>query len=393
MRSLVLALCALTACASGSTTRPLALRAPHISTEARVSAVNRQQGVAIAGSVVAASTVHPLQFPRTYWVGSELWTVFSTMAQDSMEVHVARRRSQQSSFAAPELVTAPEHHSSAYASLAVAPDRVAFAFDDDAYNGRMTRFELFARPAAGEQLEQTLFESGIWASTSEASIAWSPALQEWGTFAGSSQYVWSTRHRANGTFIEGTGLRLPNLRYVRRCGERFLWADSSWVALVHDEQLTFTLVERDAQRHRVRSLGLRAIGTINDAALAFDRGRYALVWTDEEGVKFSIAHDAQQHSPVQLLAPRERNPDCPVVAFDGQRFVVVWTETVSSTPTLLRRAHVSAQGIASPSELFASDPAQHVWWPHVSPRTEGRPLAYTYQVGQSEARVWIDRAE
>lgn len=393
MRSLALAVLALAACASAGPTRAtLAARvqarnvsAPAATPPARPAGA----GLGMQQSFVVASKSNPIQYPRSYWVDGQLWTVFSTLAQDSMEVHVARTDLQQRSVSREELLTPPNHSSSSFASLAQSPERVAIAYDDEAYGGVMTRFVMFNRPASGP-LEQPEIEAGMWANTTSASIAYSPTLREWATFSASSDYVWSVRLHADGRLIDGSGVRLPNLRYERRCGERFLWNGSAWVALVHDDEGTFSLFERDAQQHRVRRLGLRAIGAVSDAAVAFARGRYAVAWVDDEGAKVSIVHSERQFTAPRTIAPASRHPGTPVVAFDDERVVVVWTET--RTLSTVHRAFIDGAGTPTPSELFASDPLEHAWWPHITPRDGAQPLVITFQVGQYVARVWSESA-
>ncbi|MBL8685124.1 MAG: hypothetical protein JNK05_38460 [Myxococcales bacterium] len=346
-------------------------------------------GLAMQQSFVVVRKSNPIQYPRSYWVDGQLWTVFSTLAQDSMEVHVARTDLHGRTVVREELLTPPNHSTSAFASLAQSPERLAIAYDDEGYGGVMTRLVMFNRPASAA-LEQPQLEAGMWAQTSSASMAYSPTLREWATFSASRDNVWSVRLRADGTLIDGSGLRLPGLDYERRCGERFLWNGAAWVALVHDNDGRLAFVERDAQQHRVRRLGLRVAGSVTDAAFAFERGRYAIAWIDDEGAKVSIVHNEQQFTPVQLLASASTNPGTPVVAFDRGRIVALWTQT--GTLASLRRAVVSDVGAASPSELVASDPSQHVWWPHITQRDGDRPMVITFQVGQTEARVWSPAA-
>ncbi|MFO0556746.1 MAG: hypothetical protein U0269_01885 [Polyangiales bacterium] len=342
-----------------------------------------------AFTVVRAS--HPIQFPRSYWVDGQLWTVFSTVAQDSMEAHVARTDLARRAVVRTELLTPSNHAMSAFASLAQSPERIAIAYDDDGYGERMTRFTMFERPREGGPLQQPLIEAGMWANTTSASIAYSPALREWATFSASNEHVWSVRLRADGTLIAGSGMRLAALRYDRRCGERFLWNGTSWIALAHRDDGTFVFVERGAQRDRVRPLGLRAQGAVSDAAFAFHSGRYAIAWIDDEGAKASIVFDEQQFTRPQPLANANSHPGVPVVAHDGRQFVVLWTET--GERTTVHRASITEDGVLSEPELFASDPVEHVWWPHITPRDGQRPAVFTFQVGQSEARVWTERWE
>lgn len=390
MRSLSLPLCALAACATAASTpvRSLQTTPPAARFVPRAPVAPSGTGVAWQRSLTVVRAAHPIQFPRSYWVGSELWTTFSTVAQDSMEVHVARSDLAQRAVLRTELVTPTDHRMSAFASLAQSPERVAIAFDDDAYGGRSTRFVMFDRPRPGAPIAQPSRTEGLWANTSSAAIAYSPTLREWSTLSVSNEHFWSLRLTADGTLIEGSGVRLAGLRYEHRCGARWLWNGSQWVGLLQDEQGGFSFFERDARQSRVRSLGLRANGTLADAAFAHARGRYAIAWVDDAGVRVSILHDRQQFSSPRTLSLASARPGTPVIAHDGQRFVLLWTETADRST--LHRAYVSEDGVATQPELVASHPTEHVWWPHITPREGDHPTVFTFQVGQSEARVWTD---
>jgi hypothetical protein len=389
---------ALLACSTHSTAtrphRPSATSAaqpvfvPVLRPPEALAGIGMQQG----HKLVQASS--PIQYPRSYWVGSQLWTTYSTVAQLAMEVHLIRSDPEQRAVLFREVLTPVDRTLSAYGSLAVSPDRVLLAYDDDRNQERWSFIANFTRPApsaAPAPLVRSI-DIGLFAFSTSSSVVWSPTLQQWGGIAGNDRWAWFAALRPDG-MCEGGAARPDTITYTRGCGESLLWNGRTWAALVRDRRThALSVLEFDGRSpFRLMPLGLQNAPAF-DASIAFDAGRYAVGWADERGVHVSIARDEQTHTPVVTLANSAARAGNPVVAFDGQhRLIVLWTET--PTTSVIKRAFIDPRGAVTATEVFASHPTQHAWWPHMSPReSNAQPIAYTWQVGQSEAHVWIDRA-
>ncbi|MDP3276904.1 MAG: hypothetical protein Q8Q09_17010 [Deltaproteobacteria bacterium] len=362
---------------------PVALTTPEVRTDGTFGGLAARQSVALVYSS------HPLQYPRSYWVRDQLWTLYSTVAQDSFEVHAVRSDPRTQSVLAPDLLTASDHHLSAYASLAQSPERVALAFDDDSLGPRSSRFAMLGDPASVTATQPLQPDSArtLFVGETSASMAWSATDRQWGVIAGSRDHLVFARLARDGALIAGSANRIDSVGYVRGCGESFLHNGRAWVALAGAGSLGLSLLEFDTRSHRLVRLGLGSLGQVVEASMSHHGGRYGVAWVDERGAQISVVRDAQTHTRPVILADSTARAGSPVIAMDGSQFVVLWTENPSIS--LVRRAVVSHEGVLIRSELFASHPTQHQWFPHLSPVTNGPRLAHTWQSGQSEARVWV----
>ncbi len=331
---------------------------------------------------------HPIQFPRSYAVGDQLWTLYSTVAQDSMEVHLARTDLRALQPLGRTVLTHPDHNLSAYASLAISPDRVAIAFDDDSFGPRtshMTLLDVSQRaPASSISATQP---NAMFADSTSASVLWNPLAQQWLILAAANNDTYFARLRADGTLIAGSSVSLSATRYYRGCGETFLWTGSEAVALVRSVAQRWQLLVINERSHRIVELGLPVAGQLGEASLSYDHGRWGVAWMDDEGAKVSVVTDEQTHSRVLRLSSGDRSAGNPVIAFARDHHVVLWTENPSTT--LIRRAFVTRDGTLAATDTFATHPTEHQWWPHLAPIEDGRRLVYTWQSGQTQALLWL----